>query len=691
MSNQPAVQAKIAESSIERVREELGMFRDQAKAWFEHPDRSFRKFYEFFRDFFTKENLAKAEWKDFKRIGDHIHAMNVVALAKGKAFGRPNYSIEKYRETFMYLAFGDGSVEDRMRWFMTSDAAASKYLGASTISEIMAQLQADRYVPWNRRDKKAVEYLGLDPHPPHGLDVAASFERANIIIRQIFPLYEKIVGRQTELPIGIEVDQFLVWIYKTRLPQEPPAPPADIQRAWVFAPGRNADRMDMFHHDGDMGIGWDDLGDLTIYKSSDEVLRALGKAYPEGGQQQTNNARTCYNFGHSVQEGDLVFAKKGRRDIIAWGIVRGPYRYEVERDYPHRREVEWKAVGHWPLPAGVTLGLKTLIEISNNVEQMQMLIELVQADDTASTDTATTPDSSVPSPYDLDRACLDVFISRETIAGIVDRLVRKLNVVLQGPPGVGKTYVARRLAWLLMEEMDDSRIGLVQFHQSMGYEDFVQGYRPQAGSQGFRRRDGAFIDFCQRASKDPGRKWVFIIDEINRGNISKIFGELLMLIEHDKRSPSYAVRLTLHEDGEPTFHVPKNVHIIGLMNTADRSLAVVDHALRRRFSFVDIEPAFGQDRLRRWLVRYWEDDVADAIDVRLSELNRHIAADRDLGAGFRVGHSHFCDQQPDIRQNWDDYRIVIESDVVPLLREYWFDRPDDVANRIEALLDGVDT
>lgn len=241
-----------------------------------------------------------------------------------------------------------------------------------------------------------------------------------------------------------------------------------------------------------------------------------------------------------------------------------------------------------------------------------------------------------------------------------------------------------------MEEKDDSRVGLVQFHQSMGYEDFVQGFRPQAGSAGFRRKDGAFLDFCRRASQDPGRKWVFIIDEINRGNISKIFGELLMLIEHDKRSARYAARLALHEDGDASFHVPKNVHIIGLMNTADRSLAVVDHALRRRFSFIDIAPAFGQPSLKDWLERYWEDDVAAAIDLRLLELNRIIAGDHDLGAGFRIGHSHFCDQQPDLRQTWEDYRTIIDSDIAPLLREYWFDRPDEISSRVDALLEGLD-
>ena len=238
-----------------------------------------------------------------------------------------------------------------MRWFMTSDEAAAKFLrgNGGAISEIMAQLNADRYVCWNRRDQEASKYLGLDPDPPRGLDVAASFEWANAIIRQIFPLYEHIVSRQTEVPIGVEVDQFLSWIYEARLQQgDPPVPPADATRAWVFAPGRNADAMDMLHRDGDMGIGWNGLGDLTAYESVEGVLHALQRAYQSDHKSRpTNNARTCYDFGHSIQEGDLVFAKKGRREIVAWGIVRGPYRYEPETALGNRRKVEWKARGRW--------------------------------------------------------------------------------------------------------------------------------------------------------------------------------------------------------------------------------------------------------------------------------------------------------------------------------------------------------
>jgi len=682
-----------------KIDSELHAFATEAKAWFSHPDRAFLKtFHIFFRDFFTKERLSKAEWSDFQKIGDHVHAMNQLALAKKRAFGEMNFTIEQYRTTFTKLAFGDGTVEDRMRWFLTDSEAASKYLGISAISEIMAQLNPDNYVMWNSRDKAAIRHLNLEEASQHGLDDAAQFERFNTTARQIFPRYEKIVGRQTDLPIGLEVDQFLSWIYETRLAETaPPVPPSEVQRVWLYAPGRNADMLDELFADRDIAIGWEELGDLTRFESTDGLLAEMKKRWPKpNGGEPTNNARTCWDFSRTVQEGDLVFAKKGRREIVAWGVVAGPYRFDEQRQYGHRRRVDWKARGSWPIPDGRSLSMKTLTNISSDAEQIQVLNDLVQEGAIRLSDSTPSPSSvhslsAIPAkPYGIEQALQDVFMPREDLEQARDRLIRKLNLVLQGPPGVGKTFIARRLAWLLMGEQDDLRIGMVQFHQSMGYEDFVQGYRPRADGQGFARQDGSFVDFCRRAASDPGRKWVFIIDEINRGNISKILGELLMLIEHDKRDPRYAVRLALQREDEQRFSVPRNVHIIGLMNTADRSLAVVDHALRRRFAFIDLRPAFASEELAKWLRRSWEDDVAQHIIERISELNKCITDDADLGAGYCVGHSHFCDSAASGQQSWADYRQVIETDIAPLLREYWFDRTKVAAERIERLTAGID-
>ncbi|MFU8806787.1 MAG: AAA family ATPase, partial [Bradymonadaceae bacterium] len=261
------------------------------------------------------------------------------------------------------------------------------------------------------------------------------------------------------------------------------------------------------------------------------------------------------------------------------------------------------------------------------------------------------------------------------------------NIILQGPPGVGKTFVAQRIAYALMREKAKERVRMVQFHQSYSYEDFVQGFRPTNDGK-FRRKDGVFYRFSEKARKDEERPYVFIIDEINRGNLSKIFGELMMLVEADKRGPDWGMPLQYGTPEDPPFHVPENVHLIGMMNTADRSLAVVDYALRRRFRFVDISPALQSRRFAAYLAgRHVPTQVIELIQTRIGRLNRTIAQDiRQLGPGFCIGHSFFCPalDEPDLSEAW--YRRVIEYEIGPLLKEYYFDDPERAEQEIINLL-----
>ena len=240
-----------------------------------------------------------------------------------------------------------------------------------------------------------------------------------------------------------------------------------------------------------------------------------------------------------------------------------------------------------------------------------------------------------------------------------------------------------------MEEKDDDRIGFVQLHQSYSYEDFVRGYRPAEEPAGqFSLRDGIFYKFCDHARNDPDRPYVFIIDEINRGNLSQVFGELLMLIEADKRGPEFAIKLMYMRKDEESFYIPTNVFLIGMMNLADRSLALVDYALRRRFAFMDLTSQISSESYRHWLSnRNMDSSLIDLVVNRISALNSTISEDELLGRNYQIGHSFFCPRGDDFKEldrGW--YKNIVETEIIPLLNEYWFDNNEKAAEEGQRLL-----
>ena len=264
-----------------------------------------------------------------------------------------------------------------------------------------------------------------------------------------------------------------------------------------------------------------------------------------------------------------------------------------------------------------------------------------------------------------------------TLTGLIDT---KKNVILQGAPGVGKTYAANRLAYSIMGEKNKDRVMMVQFHQSYSYEDFIEGFRPASEGSGFEIKKGSFYNFCKKAADDLENKYFFIIDEINRGNLSKIFGELFMLIEKDKRGNSLQL---LYSDEK--FFVPQNVYIIGMMNTADRSLAMLDYALRRRFAFFEIKPAFDQARFIEYRMGLDNAKFNSLIEC-VKKLNEKIKEDPSLGEGFCIGHSYFCDLK-DV--NDAILNGIVEYELVPLLKEYWFDDQTMVRDWTEKLRSSI--
>ena len=312
--------------------------------------------------------------------------------------------------------------------------------------------------------------------------------------------------------------------------------------------------------------------------------------------------------------------------------------------------------------------MKTMTDITpytDYVEKLNSLFVDTLIDDGDEVDPI--PPVILNPPYTPEDFLEDVYMDEASYETLVRLIRKKKNVILQGAPGVGKTYAAKRLAYSMMGEKDAERVMMVQFHQSYSYEDFIMGFRPS--EKGFELKHGAFYTFCKKAEEDSDNEYFFIIDEINRGNLSKIFGELFMLIESDKRG----VELRLLYANEK-FSVPANVYIIGMMNTADRSLALLDYALRRRFAFFEMQPGFETEGFRAYRMAL-QSERFDKLILCVENLNNAIAADESLGEGFRIGHSYFCNLKEADEQTLSN---IVEYELIPLLKEYWFDEPTKV-------------
>ena len=439
---------------------------------------------------------------------------------------------------------------------------------------------------------------------------------------------------------------------------------------WAIAPGEGARLWPEFQERGIAAIGNSDLGDLSEYPSREAIHSALIES--GAGENPSMKSLARWQFVHEIKIGDVLLAKRGRTAILGWGKVTGDYTYEPERvEYRNLRNVEWHPC-HTPVSLEDPITTKALTRFTAYKKWVR---------DTFRSIDGVPPPPPDREPYDIATALTDLFVEEMQFQHILDSIALRKNLILQGPPGVGKTFIARRIAWCLIGRRDSRPVEMVQFHQSYAYEDFVQGWRPTE-TGGFTLRNGVFFEFCKRAEQQSDTHFVFIIDEINRGNLSRIFGELLMLIESDKRGPDYAVPLTYSPAGE-RFSVPDNVHILGLMNTADRSLAIVDYALRRRFAFETLKPAYGTSKFREYLLEADVDRaLVNRIDQNLSALNERIRDDKDLGPGFQIGHSYFVPEESADEQ-W--YLGIIDTQIAPLLREYWFDRPEQVDRLVEDL------
>lgn len=484
---------------------------------------------------------------------------------------------------------------------------------------------------------------------------------------------------------------FEAWNYSTQVNEEKKAEKKQTQREqkgagladddvetvhyWIYSPGDGASKWDEFYKRGIMGLGWREIGDFSQYSSKEEMKAAM-KEKIDPTRPYKNAAHATWQFLQEMKPGDIVFAKKGMHSVIGRGVVTSEYIYDSEDpEYPNIRKVNWTNTGDWEHPGQAVM--KTLTDITSYTDYVAKLNALIDVNED---EDDVEPEETAFPEYTPEKFLEEVYMDGDSYDTLVELIRMKRNVILQGAPGVGKTFAAKRLAYSMMGCKDQNRVMMVQFHQSYTYEDFIEGFRPSSTSDNFEIKKGAFANFCQKAAEEPDNEYFFIIDEINRGNLSKIFGELFMLIENDKRGNA----LQLLYSGDK-FSVPPNLYIIGMMNTADRSLAMLDYALRRRFAFFEMKPGFESEGFRDYKMAFANPKFDSLIDC-VENLNTVIAADDSLGEGFCIGHSYFCNLSAITDKALSN---IVEYEMVPLLKEYWYDEPIKVKDWTEKLRSSI--
>ena len=507
-----------------------------------------------------------------------------------------------------------------------SDSPYSKGFQAGTLTPILHALRPDDFILINNKSRQVVNYFSGTSYSSRLADYPSINEMARSMVNEISDDMRKfeISGiRYDDL-----FDMFTHWLVAIKKFN------FDDIRYWKIAPGESAWNWDACHEGGFIAIGWSRFGDVS-HLSKAEFEKKQEELILENEDWHKMGSSQVWTFAHIIKKGDRIVANRGKSEVLGIGTVVGPYYFIPDQKHGHRLPVRWDDLT--PRQVNEQAWLKTIIELDR--EKFENII--------------------MWPPYPLTQCAEDTGFDLATLERWIRAIKRKKQAILYGPPGTGKTYVAEHLAKHLIGE-GNGFPDIVQFHPAYAYEDFIQGIRPQSDEDGGLRYPlvpGRFLEFCERAESCSGT-CVLIIDEINRANLSQVFGELMYLLEYRDRSIPLA--------GGRKLKIPENVLIIGTMNTADRSIALVDHALRRRFAFLRLQP--NHDVLRNYHQNRNTGFPVEGLIGVLGRLNNLISDPH-----YEVGISFF------LRENLaEEIEDIWKMEIEPYLDEHFFDQDKKV-------------
>ncbi|GEM_PF-5327186 len=614
---------------MNKMEQLLTKFSAEAKHWFfEEPEKRYNLAntqYQFFKQFFTKENLQNASWEQLQQIGEHLHTLRNLSIAQKNAFGNPNHELSYYKQQFNNLLDTNIPIEQRINNFKIS------YFGESSLGELLGYIFPEEFAIYNQRSLDALNVLNISIKSTRGENFATKFINFNKTLEPLRTAYNQIVGKQTDLPINLELDQFLSWVEETQNNI------SDFPTFWA------------------VGSYWES-------DKGEQQKRFLEESIWEDGYGANGNDKDAKQL-NSVSVGDFLVLKSsatigpGHKTPIT--IIKNIGIVEKKNNW-WSFKVKWLNIANLPYKIEGKVLWNTIASIKD-IAILDILRNLVDNKWDGSLIKAS--NSKFP-----------------------------LNQILFGPPGTGKTYHTITKAVEIIEgrisenyEIDkkhfdelreSGQIQFITFHQNYSYEDFMLGIRPILnGSQiAYELHEGPFKKIADKARKDPENNYVLIIDEINRGNISKIFGELITLIEDDKREGnehSLSMPLMYQKDNEEDFSVPKNLYIIGTMNTADKSIALVDIALRRRFVFEEMmpKPELIPAKVESFNLQQWFQQINNKITQLI---------DKD----HQIGHSYFMK----VKTTKDLYQVFYHC-IFPLLNEYCYGNPEKLQEIIPGFME----